>query len=66
MQAKTCNELEEGAAVEYYQRDGLVGVGVICGSGEKNGQTVYVVDMPNGDTYWGYRDQFKIANKNTN
>lgn len=59
--------LKNGTVVKYYSISGeLVGTGVICGSGEKNGTKVYDVDMPNGDTYWGYREQFKIANKNTN
>lgn len=56
--------LKNGTVVKYYRLSGeLVGTGVICGSGEKNGMHAYDVDMPNGDTYWGYREQFKIVNK---
>ena len=54
--------LKDGTVVKYYRLSGeLVGTGVICGSGEKNRMRVYDVDMPNGDTYWGYRDQFNIV-----
>lgn len=56
--------LTNGTVVEYYQTGNLVGIGVICGNGEKNGMKVYDVEFPNGRTHWGYRDQFKVVNKN--
>ena len=55
--------LTKGTVVEYYQHGTLIGVGVISDSGEKNGMKVYDVDLPNGRTYWGYRDQFTVVNK---
>jgi hypothetical protein len=32
--------------------------GKITGKGEKNGRTVYDVDLDNGNSHWGYADQF--------
>lgn len=55
--------LTEGTVVEYRQHGELIGVGVIVGNGTKNGMKVYDVDLPNGRTHWGYRDQFTVTNK---
>lgn len=55
--------LTKGTVVEYYQHGTLIGVGVIVDSGEENGMKVYDVDLPNGRTHWGYRDQFKVVSE---
>lgn len=55
--------LVEGTVVEYRQSGKLIGVGKIVGSGTKNGQRVYDVEMDSGMGYWGYRDQFTIVGK---
>ena len=37
--------------------------GTITGWGEKNGETVYDVQLDDGNLHWGYCDQFKLMEK---
>lgn len=55
------HRLVTGSKVNYYQHGQLVGTGKIVGSGIKNGQRVYDVALKNGETFWGYREQFNLV-----
>jgi len=40
-----------------------MGTGKVDSVDKKNGMSVYGVNLTNGSSYWGYRDQFEIIPK---
>jgi hypothetical protein len=54
--------MEIGTRVIYFGNfgNGDGQPGTITGKGEKNGREVYDVTLEDGDTRWGYADQFEV------